>query len=111
MITYHNKIGEQYVSENDSRITDVFKIYDKENRGYLLKEDFLNFYENAACRREETVWSNLTELGYGPDLTKLDASKAIITSSATAANKLPRFILTNNQKCFEFLFMLLSNYS
>ena len=54
------------------------------------------------------MWSNLKELGYGPDLNRLDMQKPIITASTTAANKLPRYILSNNPIYFEFLFQLLS---
>lgn len=38
----------------------------------------------------------------------MDTQKTIITTSTTAANKLPRYILSNNPVYFEFLFQLLS---
>lgn len=89
-------------------MTAVFKKYDNEKKGYLVLDEFIAFYENAGREREETVWMNLKELGYGPDLNRIDGMKAIISSIETVATKLPRYILSNNPKCFSLLFDLMS---
>ncbi len=104
-------LSDRFVDANDYQVQFVFREYDKEKRGYLGLEHFLSFYESAAFDREDTVWNNLKELGYGPDLNRLDASKPFVTTSATAFNKLPRYLLANNSNYFSLLLTLVSNTS
>lgn len=87
----------------------LFREYDKDKRGYLTCEQFSSFYESASFDREDTVWNNLKELGYGPDLNRIDLNKPFVTTSATAYNKLPRYLLSNNPDYFSLLLTLVSN--
>jgi hypothetical protein len=96
------------ITEEDHQITALFKEYDKQDKGYLTIEEFLGFYELASINRERVVWSNLKELGYGPDLNKLNAEKSIIITTSLPKDKLPRYLLANNSDYLEFLFSLVS---
>eukprot|EP01022_Parablepharisma_sp_SALTPOND_P004330 TRINITY_DN120104_c0_g1_i1.p1 TRINITY_DN120104_c0_g1~~TRINITY_DN120104_c0_g1_i1.p1 ORF type:complete len:1287 (+),score=154.13 TRINITY_DN120104_c0_g1_i1:6286-10146(+) len=101
-------LSDRYIDANDHQVQGLFKEYDKEKKGYLSLEQFLDFYEHAANDREETVWNNLKELGYGPDLNRLDMAKPIITTSVAVRDKLPRYLLANNPDYLAFLFSLVS---
>ncbi len=107
--TYAYIIGvvDSTVDITDSRVKDVFAQYDKDNRGYIEETQFIDFYESAAWRNEETVWSNLRGLGYGPDLKRIEVSKKVITSCPVTCKRLPRHILSNNPGCLRVLFDLL----
>jgi hypothetical protein len=101
-------LGDKSISENDYQIIVIYKDYDKEKKGHLLLEEFLKFYEVASISREEVVWNNLKELGYGPDLNKLDAEKPVVITNALPKDKLPRYLLANDSNYFDFLFSLVS---
>lgn len=101
-------LGDATISENDYQIIGIYKDYDKEKKGYLALSDFLNFYETASIGREEVVWNNLKELGYGPDLNKLDAERPIVITNTLPRDKLPRYLLANDSDYLDFLFSLVS---
>lgn len=54
------------------------------------------------------MWSNLRGLGYGHDLNTLDYNKKGTAIIGTDYHKLPRYMLSNNEKNFEFLMALLN---
>ncbi len=99
-------LSDRYIDANDHQVQGLFREYDKEKKGYLSLENFLTFYESATIDREGTVWNNLKELGYGPDLNRIDLAKPIITTSVAVGDKLPRFLLANNPDYLSFLFSL-----
>ena len=86
---------------------ELFRIYDKDKKGYITLDDFLSFYENASWYHEETVWGNLRGLGYGYDLVRFDLKKREKPEYTTNYQNLPRFILSNDGKNFGFLIALL----
>ncbi len=47
------------INYTDPRVVDLFKKYDAYERGYLLKENFVDFYSEATKEKSDTVWSNL----------------------------------------------------
>ena len=59
------------VHHNDTRIKNFLK-EDKDNRGYVNEEEFINFFLKALKdpRKSDTVWSNLEQMGIGKDLKK-----------------------------------------
>jgi len=101
-------LSDRYIDINDHQVQGLFAEYDKEKKGWLTSEEFLLFYERSANEREDTVWNNLRELGYGPDLNRLDAEKPILTTSSAVKDRLPRYLLSNNPDYIGFLFSLVS---
>jgi hypothetical protein len=51
----------------DSAVEGMFRNYDKERKGYLILENFLDFFEKATQKKSQTVWNNLMALGYSPE--------------------------------------------
>ena len=108
----------------DSRVTEFFKDYDKDNTGYITLENFLEFYLDAIkTNREDTVWENLKAMDVREDLHKKSEKYPIPYSEN---DTLPRYSLGNDKifvenlfnlfnKCdgekeiFEFLFFLSTN--
>jgi hypothetical protein len=56
---------------NDDRIGNLFKTYDKNNDGFIEREDFLEFYEIASKSKGDTVRENLRHHNIRADLKKL----------------------------------------
>jgi ubiquitin carboxyl-terminal hydrolase 34 len=66
-----NATDGSYCSVKDERITYIFDRYDTDRKGYILEENFIDFYRQAAIAGESrllTVRKNLQSLGYGKDL-------------------------------------------
>ena len=55
----------------DSKVKDLLNRFQTEDKGYIEEEGFLRFYLNSAIDKTTTVWSNLTNMGYGPQLTRV----------------------------------------
>ena len=104
-------LGSNANSDNDDKVKRVMKDYDKGNKGYLVVDDFLKFFENASISRESAVRDNLKTMGYCPDLTRFALTSEYVSASAAKAQSLPRYILSNNPEFRDLLFALLSNIS
>lgn len=100
-------LSDKNITAHNSQIREIFQEYDRESKGYLILEEFLQFYENASLHTEEVVWHNFRELGYGPDLEKLDAGKEQ-SVTAVVRERLPRYLLANNSEYLSFIFSLVS---
>ena len=91
------------VHHNDTRIKNFLK-EDKDNRGYVNEEEFINFFLKALKdpRKSDTVWSNLEQMGIGKDLKK---NNEINENNVNfyESEKLPRYILGNNLNYVENL--------
>ena len=99
------------ITSSDSQIIKVFNDYDKDNKGYLKEEEFLEFYEVSSVNKEEVVWNNLRGLRYGPDLKRIDESKKDALSTAIVFDRLPRYLLSNDSDYLSFIFSLVSKNS
>ncbi|KRX05033.1 hypothetical protein PPERSA_06667 [Pseudocohnilembus persalinus] len=101
---------------NDQRvdsdiIQQVYSNYDKENKGYLSISDFLRFYTEKSPKNEDSehvkeqnpVFKNLKQLGYRRDLKK----ESEINEKFVDIQKLPRYILAQNEQFYDKLFALL----
>ncbi len=108
--TPKTKIASVNVEVSDDRVVRAFKSYDKAQKGYLALEEFMQFFADSAVRREDIVRNNLKALGYGNDLCKFWINKDWIATCVFKSQKLPRHILSNNDKFLGFLFTLLGKY-
>jgi len=73
-----------------------------------LVADFLSLCESLAYNNPTRAREVLQVFGYGPDLSKAEPSDQIIDKLKEKAQKLPRYILSNNKEYIEILFTLLS---
>jgi ubiquitin carboxyl-terminal hydrolase 34 len=77
--------------------------YDKDKDEYLTEEDFIDFYTDACKERLTVVWKNLQVYHYTNNLKKVDE----VEMEKIDETLLPRFILKNHEKFFDFMFILL----
>lgn len=103
-------LADENIKVDNYQIDGIFKDYDKEEKGYLTVDNFLHFYLKSANKKEGTVWRNLTELGYGPDLNTLNSPAKVIEDNLIESSKLPRYLLANSTEYLSFLFSLVSKY-
>ena len=93
------------ISENDHRVINFLKGYDKDEKGYLREEEFLNFYVTALENgKEKAIWDNLTSMGITEDLRKPDEPLII---DFVEKEKLPRYKLGND---LPFIENIIKNY-
>ena len=99
-------IKEDVVPVNDSRVTSLFEAHDKNNLGYITREEFINFYYLCIIHNDKTdvVWKNLNNLGIRNDLKTINEDyHEYISKDKT---KLPRYALAHNEEFFNILFKL-----
>jgi hypothetical protein len=89
----------------DSRVSETMKLYDKDNDDYLQLDDFICFYTSACRERPSIVWKNITASHYRNDLKKVEEVETV----AIDETLLPRFILANHEKFFDYMFLLLDD--
>ena len=97
-----NVLGD-YCKADDRRVKDIFAKFDNDKDGFLVEENFVDFYTSASQDRKSVVWSNLHSHRYRNDLRladEVEVEKIDIT-------KLPRIIITTNNEYFKLLFSLL----
>lgn len=88
---------------DDTRIKEVFLKFDTDKDGFLMEENFLEFY-NQACRdKKQVVWSNLQSQFYRRDLKRYDEVKL----ARVDVKKLPRYLLAQDEAFFKMMFCLL----
>lgn len=56
---------------DDQRVDYFFQTCDKANKGYIIKEDFINFYSDSCVHKPSVVWDNLEHMGIRNDLKKV----------------------------------------
>ena len=85
--------------------------YDKENKSFLLENEFIEFYTDLARKDEDTVWDHIKKVGYGNDLEKIykvnDQSNNL---EILDKNKLPRYILGNDESFHDVLIKLFNKF-
>ena len=95
--------------EADDRVIGVFQKYDKENKDYLIFEEFIGFYWDCASQdtlKLSTVKRNLQSLGYGKDL-RLKFEK-VEQNISSFENKI-RYKLAKDNEFFEKICFYLKN--
>lgn len=90
----------------DDRVVNMFKSYDKNNDGFIEREDFLIFYETASRSKAETVRENLRHHNIRSDLKKLSEVKE---EENFEAKDMPRFKISKNTEYFNLLMSLLDH--
>ncbi|EGR29725.1 ubiquitin carboxyl-terminal hydrolase family protein, putative, partial [Ichthyophthirius multifiliis] len=87
----------------DRRIVACLQQYDKDSKGYLLEDNFVEFYSQACRTKPDIVRKNLESYHYRRDLKRYDE----IGIEQISVEKLPRYILSQNEEFFQLLFQLL----
>ena len=77
----------------DDRIVNMFKAHDKNNDGFIEREDFVAFYETASRGKAETVRENLRHHNIRSDLKKLSEVKE---EEDFEAKDMPRYKISKN---------------
>ena len=96
---------EEEVSENESKVTGFLESNDKDNKGYVSEEEFIQFYQTALeNKKTTTVWKNLKNMGIRKDLRKKDEPFEIIYNEN---EKLPRYQLGND---IDFINKMIKQY-
>lgn len=100
--------GQNNSSLVSAKVDNLFTGYDPADKGYIIKENFIKYFERTATIHPQGVWEILTNLGYDTDLDPMNTKKISPTIISVLPQQLPRYILSNNPKYFQFLFNLLS---
>ena len=79
--------------QDESRANDFIQENDKDKKGYLNEEEFLNFYCEKSNDNEDAVWKNIINMGYRPDLNKKGTP---FDFNYEDNEKLPRYKLGND---------------
>ena len=84
------------VKTSDGRIKNFMKEEDKDKKGYVTEEEFINFFDKAIKHpaKIKTVKSNLEQMNIGPDLKKIKEKRVDI--NFYESEKLPRYKLGND---------------
>ena len=98
--------SKEEVDEDDEKVTRFLKENDRNEKGYVSEEEFLEFYKRAgrASDRQKTIWSNLRNMKIREDLKKEGEPYDI---DYVKNDKLPRYKLGNN---IEFMKNLIKQY-
>ena len=92
------------VKTSDGRIKNFMKEEDKDKKGYVTEEEFINFFDKAIKHpaKIKTVKSNLEQMNIGPDLKKI--KEKCVDINFYENEKLPRYKLGNDLNYVESLF-------
>lgn len=59
-------------SGEDTRIKSLFNAHDSDKDGIIQREEFLQFYENAACNKPSVMYENMLNGYVLPNLVKFE---------------------------------------
>lgn len=90
---------------HDDRVEGLFKEHDKNQDGFIEREDFLEFYRDAAVKRDHIVRDNLRHNNIRIDLTRLID---VVEDNDYADEEMPRYRLSQDEKNFDLIMSLLS---
>ena len=91
------------VKINDSRVINLLERYHSRERGYITRENFLEFYITAARDKPTIVWENLVIMGYRENLMKTVTPAVVDVSSKESYS---RYCLGNDDEFINYLFEL-----
>ena len=94
------------VKINDSRVVNLLERYHSRERGYITRDNFLEFYITAARDKPVIVWENLVIMGYRENLTKKVTPSIVDVSSN---DNYARFTLGNDDEFVKLLFEMFNN--
>ena len=93
--------NKEAVGINDNRVRGFMEKYDKERKGYISRDDFIQFYVDSARSKPSIVWENLNAMNIRYDL-KLKNDP--IDIGLIDKTKLPRYTLGNDIKFLNTMF-------
>ena len=93
--------NKESVGINDNRVRGFMERYDKERKGYISRDDFVQFYVDSAKSKPSIVWENLNAMNIRYDLKLKDDP---IDVGFIDKTKLPRYTLGNDLKFINTMF-------
>lgn len=105
---YWPKIDTKPVEETATKTLNEF---DKEKKGYMVKGEFMECVAKMAKENEKSVWGMFFMSGYNTALEKFRTAEEFAAECRAKAQRLPRYLLSNNAKHLNFLFTLLRTLS
>lgn len=96
---------EDSINIEDTRIKNLFEAYDRNNDGFLEREEFTGFYRECSIKSEKrrAVLDNLKSMGIRNDLKRMDEP---YENHNKDKKILPRYNLSYNQEFFDTIFKL-----
>ena len=91
------------VSEGEKRVTEFIEANDKDKKGYINEEEFINFYLESISKKNSVVWDNLKAMGVEGDLQPKNKPYNI---DYVDNNNLPRFQMGNDEEFIKILLNL-----
>lgn len=88
---------------DDRRVKEVFEKWDHDKDGFLVLDNFLDFYQLACNERPSVVWYNLQAHHYRNDLKR----HADVEDEVVDVKALPTYLFSQQQKNYQLLFELL----
>lgn len=97
--------AKEYLSPDDQRISQLLDQHDRTRKGYIDRDEFVNFYIECCFRQDKkkVVWENLNNMGIRNDLKRYSEPLEIFNTDKTI---LPRYRLSHNEKFFNTIFNL-----
>ena len=88
---------------DDRRVKEVFEKWDHDHDGFLVLDNFLDFYQLACNERPSVVWYNLQAHHYRNDLKR----HSDVEDEAVDVKTLPTYIFSQNPRNNHLMFELL----
>ena len=100
--------AKEEINVDDSRVTGLMNEKNGNHDGYIERDEFVNWYKNAAIKRPSLVLENIKATGYRGDLKKINEG---YYEENKDKNSMLRYILGNNDLLIKVLFEVMKeNY-
>ena len=98
--------NKEEVKINDPRVTTLMTEKDSNHDGFIEREEFVNWYVNAAHDKPQLVLENIKAMGYRGDLKKISEG---YYNENKGSDIMLRFILGNNYELLNIFFNGMNN--
>lgn len=103
----------EVIGPESKKISGLFSEYDKENKGYISEEHFIEFFKSSTISpdKRKVVWENLRTMGIRNDLKSIEEPYFIneLDNNKSLIEFLPRRKISYNTELFNSIFSLLKS--
>ena len=97
------------VDENNLDYIQFMKKYDKDQKDFIMEDEFKEYYTDCAKNEPDKVWDNVKKMNYREDFQKnVEASSC--SENKIEKNELPRYILGNDKQFHNALIKLFMKF-